>query len=67
MFSQGRIVLLHLRSRLSVQSTRALMCLGVWSLLGYVSNSDIKAVVVLPGVPADAKEDPLDDGWDAIC
>ena len=65
-FSQGRIVLSHLRSRLSVQSTRALMCLGAWSVLGFVNNSDIKAVVVLPGVPADAKEDALADGWDAI-
>ena len=65
-FSQGRIVLSHLRSRLSVQSTRALLCLGVWSLLGFVNNSDIKAVVILPGVPADGKEDALVDGWDAI-
>jgi hypothetical protein len=65
-FSQGRIVLSHLRSRLSVQSTRALMCLGVWSLLGFVNNSDIKAVVTLPGVPVDEKEDFLADGWDAI-
>jgi hypothetical protein len=42
------------------------MCLGVWSRLGYVSNSDIKAVVILPGIPADEKEDTLADGWDAI-
>ena len=66
MFSQGRIVLSHLRNRLSVQSTRALMCLGVWSILGFVKNSDIKGVVVLPGVPANEREDPLADGWDAI-
>jgi len=31
-FSQGRLVLSHVRNRLSVQSTRALLCLGVWSL-----------------------------------
>jgi hypothetical protein len=24
------------------------MCLGVWSILGYVKYSDVKAVVVLP-------------------
>lgn len=65
-FSQGRIVLSHLRSRLSVQSTRALMCLGIWSHLGYVHNSDINAVVVLPGVPANTKEETLAVGWDAI-
>ena len=50
MFSQGRILLSHIRNRLSVQSTRAAMCLGVWSCLGYVKDSDIKAVVTLPAV-----------------
>jgi hypothetical protein len=65
-FSQGQIVLSHLRSRLSVQSTRALMCLGVWSRLGYVNDSDIEAVIALPGVPANEKEEALPVGWDAI-
>ena len=65
-FSQGRIVLSHLRSRLSVQSTRALMCLGAWSLLGLVNDSDIKAIVRLPEIPANTKEEDLAVGWDAI-
>jgi len=65
-FSQGRIVLSHLRSRLSVQSTRALMCLGVWSRMGYVKDIDIKLVVMQPEVPADEKEGDLVDGWDSI-
>ena len=65
-FSQGRIVLSHLRSRLQVQSTRALMCLGIWSRLGYVKDSDIKAVVVLPGIPSNTKEDIPSIGWDSI-
>ena len=65
-FSQGRIVLSHLRSRLSVQSTRALMCLGAWSLLGFVNDSDIKAIVRLPEIPANTKEEDLAVGWDAI-
>lgn len=65
-FSQGRIVLSHLRSRLSVQSTRALMCLGVWSHLGFVKDSDIKAAIALPEIPADEKEGDLLDGWDSI-
>jgi len=42
------------------------MCVGIWSLLGYVKDSDIKAIVVLPEVPADTKEDILVTGWDAI-
>ena len=65
-FSQGRIVLSHLRSRLSVQSTRALMCLGVWSRLGYVKDIDIRAVVILPEVSTKTKAAEIAIGWDAI-
>jgi len=42
------------------------MCLGVWSCLGYVKDSDIKPVVTLPEVPAFGKEDDLEVGWDTI-
>jgi len=63
-FSQGRLLLSHIRSRLSVQSTRALMCLGVWSLLGFVKDSDVKAVVVLPELRADEDEGELKAHWD---
>ena len=63
-FSQGRLLLSHIRSRLSVQSTRALMCLGVWSLLGFVKDSDVKAVVVLPELRADEDEGELEIHWD---
>lgn len=65
-FSQGRIVLSHLRSRLSVQSTRALMCLGVWSRLGYVNDIDIRAVVILPEVSTNTQSAEIAAGWDAI-
>src|ERR1700678_2511626 len=61
-FSQGRIILSHLRSRLSVQSTRALMCIGVWSCLGYVNDSDIAAAVMQPEVPVNKKEGQLVPG-----
>ena len=64
-FSQGRLLLSHIRSRLSVQSTRALMCLGVWSKLGFITDSDIKAaVVVLPELTGDEEE--LGINWDRI-
>ena len=64
-FSQGRLLLSHIRSRLSVQSTRALMCLGVWSKLGFVTDSDVKAaVVVLPELNEDDDENKLDINWD---
>jgi hypothetical protein len=62
-FSQGRLLLSHVRNRLSVQSTRALLCLGVWSLMGYVKDKDIKLATVLPEV--DEEEDLVED-WDAI-
>jgi hypothetical protein len=63
-FSQGRLVLSHVRSRLSVQSTRALLCLGVWSTMGYVHDSDILPAAVLPEV--DGEEDELARDWDAM-
>lgn len=65
-FSQGQLLLLHIRSCLSVQSTCALMCLGVWSILGYVKDSDVKAVVVLPELWADKQEEELELGWDKV-
>jgi hypothetical protein len=63
-FSQGRIVLSHIRNHLSAQSTCALLCLGNWSLLGYVKDKDITAIIVLPEVEGDEEE--LEEGWDAI-
>jgi hAT family C-terminal dimerisation region len=49
-FSRGRLVLSHVRSRLSAQSTWALLCLGSWSLLGLVKDTDVLAVTVLDEV-----------------
>jgi hypothetical protein len=62
-FSQGRILLTHVRNSLSVQSTRALMCLGDWSRLGFVKDKDIMAVTVLLEELGDEEE--LSNGWDA--
>ena len=62
-FSQGRIVLSHIQNHLSVQSTHALLCLGNWSLLGYVKDKDITAITVLPEVVG---SEELEEGWDAI-
>ena len=63
-FSKGRLFLSHVRNRLSVQSTRALMCLGAWSRLGYIKDEDVNMVT------ADAdvidQEDELDKDWDRI-
>ena len=62
-----RLLLSHIRSRLSVQSTRALMCLGVWSKLGFVTDSDVKAVVLtLLELNEDDVVAKLDIHWDRI-
>jgi hypothetical protein len=65
-FSQGRLLLSHIRSCLSVQSMHALMCLGVWSIFGYVKDSDVKAIIVLPELQADEQEEELELGWDKV-
>ena len=66
-FSQGRLLLSHIRSRLSVQSTCALMCLGVWSILGFITDSDVRtAVAILPELTGDDHEEELDINWDRI-
>jgi hypothetical protein len=65
-FSKGRILLSHLHNRLSVESTHALICLGVWSLLGYVRDSDVKAETLRPAVEGEETTDELKNGWDSI-
>ena len=58
-------MLSHLYNCLSVQLTQALMCLGAWSLVGYVQDSDVKAVTMLPDLKDD-DEEPLEENWDVI-
>ena len=64
-FSKGRILLSHVRNRLSVQSTRALLCLGAWSLMGFICSSDVLPVTKMP---EEGEEDDKDvvEGWDHI-
>ena len=62
MFSKGRLVLSHVRNRLSVDSTRALLCLGAWSQLGFVRKADILDAATLPDLKEEEEgvEDKLD-------
>jgi hypothetical protein len=47
LFSRGQLILSHTRSHLSIASTRALLCLGSWSLMGLVKDEDVEAVARL--------------------
>ena len=41
------------------------MCLGQWSLMGYVKDKDVLAVTRLDDVKGEEEED-LEDDWDKI-
>ena len=63
-FSKGRLILSHIRNRLTVASMHALMCLGAWSKLGLVHDADLLAAATLPEVKEDEEE--FNVGWDYI-
>ena len=42
------------------------MGLGVWRPLGYVKDSNIRAIVALLEIPANEQEDHLTAGWDNV-
>ncbi|KIL63852.1 hypothetical protein M378DRAFT_79131, partial [Amanita muscaria Koide BX008] len=65
LFSRGRILLSHLRNRMSAQTTCALLCLGDWSLLNMVKDEDVKKVVNLEDIPGE-EDFEMPDGWDSI-
>jgi hypothetical protein len=62
-FSHGHLLLSHVQSRLSAQTTRALLCVGLWAQLGLVKDCDIQSTTSLPDIEA---EEELLDGWDSI-
>ncbi|KAF8264794.1 hypothetical protein EI94DRAFT_1591625, partial [Lactarius quietus] len=61
-FSQGRLLLSHIRSRLSVQSTCTLLCLGAWCQLGLVKSSEIKEALHVEAVGGENKLPAKGDG-----
>jgi hypothetical protein len=63
-FSRGRLILPHVRSRLAVQSTRASLCVGLWSTQGLVKDGDVKVAVGVAEVSGE--EDELAMDWDKI-
>jgi hypothetical protein len=60
--SKGRLLISHVRNRLSAQSTRALLCLGYWSKMGFIKSDDLKAAASLPDANND-EEWSDDDDW----
>ena len=65
LFSRGRLLLSHVRSQLSAQSMRALLCLGVWSQMKLVKDGDVKMVSEMQDVEGN-DEMELEDDWDSI-
>ena len=65
LFSHGHLLLSHVCSQLSAQSTRALLCLSTWSQLNLVKNGDVKTVSEMQDVEGN-DEVELEDGWDCI-
>jgi hypothetical protein len=63
-FSQGRLLLSHVCSHLSVQSTCALLCLSKWSELDLVKDSDVRACLTAEKDGED--EDNLEEDWNTI-
>ena len=64
-FSHSCLLLSHVHSWLSAQSIRVLLCLGSWSQLGLIKDTDALAVTLLDDVEGD-EEPLLNDGWDQI-
>ena len=65
-FSRGRLILPHVRNRLAVQSTRASLCVGLWSSLGLVKDDDIKMSLSIDDIRGKEDDLSLSEDWDAI-
>lgn len=66
LFSNGHLLLLHVHSHLSMQSTCALLCPNSESLAGLVMDKDIQAVCTQPELAKGEIESELEPGWDTI-
>lgn len=54
-------------SRLATQTTRAILCLGPWSLLHLTRDTDVMAISQMQDVEEGLlEEDQLEEGWDRI-
>jgi hypothetical protein len=61
LFSKGRLVLSHVRNRLSAGTTHELLCLNNWIGQGLVQLEDLKEAASLPEVLNDCPEEEQDE------
>ena len=62
-FSRGHILLFHLHNQLSAQIVQALLCLGEWSYLNLVDDSNVYTIT---NVSEDKSEKTMEEwhsGW----
>ena len=64
LFSKECLILSHVPSRMSVQTTRTLLCLNSWYKHGFVKTDDVLAVAREPEVVG--VEARLERDWDRI-
>ncbi len=64
MFSKGRILLPHVRNRLTGQSVRAILCLSEWARIGLVKDKDIHEATEKAEVKGPETSDEVSLGWD---
>jgi hypothetical protein len=66
-FSLGCITLSYLRSRLNVQTVRALLCVGDWLKAGLIKDKEMLAWLRrLKDTFEEECEDDVAEGWDYI-
>ena len=61
LFSKGRLILSHVRNRLSAGTTRELLCLNNWIGQGLVTSEDLKEAASLPEVLDDCQGKEQDE------
>ncbi len=66
MFSRGRILLPHVRNRLTGQSVRSLLCVSEWTRLGLIKDADIKNATLKPEKEGEETREEVEVGWDTI-
>ena len=56
-FSDGRLLLPHVRNGLSAKSTRAVLCVRQWIKLDLVRDNDLQKAARLPDLPEPNQDD----------